>query len=341
MYDATMSDSDGDLSTPTNIPADSDIEQCLRRIVRDAVKKDEEISVNLARSRTEVELGLDSGFFKNNDHWKQKSKELINGAVEEPESPERPKKGAPKPKAGTKRKSDEPPSESKKKVKKSPVDGSDEKDELLVPESEPAKQRESSVLPKSEEESALSEPPDEDSEAAATKENGKPAADDYESDMSSLIDDPPPKKKGRQKKSSSPTATTKSKKSAKAAKSDKSAKELSPDEEEIKRLQSWLLKCGIRKLWHRELAPYQTSKEKIRHLKKMLEDVGMTGRYSAEKARSIKEARELKAELESAKEFSKQWGHEEDETEEKDTGVRRGLKPKGLVDFGDSGEESE
>ena len=366
-----MSDSGSDLSTPVNLPADIEIEQCLRHVVRDAIKKDEEITIKLARSRAEAELGLDVGFFKDNEEWKQRSKELINAAVEEPASPEKmkAKKGAakskpkPVPKAGTKRKSDEVLPKKSKKRKESPVgSGDDLKDEEesvndAVKDSEDSERDEvdekPKAVPKSEEESALSEPPEDVDEPAGPKQNGKSTARDDDSDLSSVIDDAPPKKKKRQKKSTSPSVTKSNLPKSSKPKPDKATpagKDLSPDEEEIKRLQSWLLKCGVRKLWHRELAPYSTSKEKIKHLKSTLEEVGMTGRFSAEKARGIKEARELKAELEAAREFNEQWGHESGDEDDGD-GERvkekvesqptRRLKPKGLVDFGDSGEDSE
>lgn len=361
-----MSESD-DLSTPANLPADSEIEQCLRRVVRDAVKKEEQITINLARSRAEKELGLDAGFFKDNDVWKKKSKDVINQAVDDPESPAEPKT-KPTAKAGTKRKSDET-QPGRKRVKKSPVVNSEDREESEGVAAVQSEQLEADsdhekgkAQPKSEEESALSEPPEDESEPAELKQNGKLPEDD-DSELSSVIDDPPPKKSRQKKKSSSPSAAkSKPAKPSKSSKADKPSKSstkekenatsLSPDEEEIKRLQSWLLKCGIRKLWYRELAPYSTSKEKIQHLKKMLEDVGMTPRYSVEKARQIKEARELRAELEAAREFNEQWGHgsDDEDGEKKDGGgkdpdggevVQRRLKPKGLVDFGDSGEDSD
>ena len=365
-----MSDSGSDLSTPVNLPADTEIEQCLCRVVRDAIKKDEEITIKLARSRAEAELGLDVGFFKDNEEWKQRSKELINAAVEEPASPEKmkAKKGAakskpkPVPKVGTKRKSDEVLPKKSKKRKESPVDSEDDLEDEEESVNGAVKDSEASeidevdekpkAVPRSEEESTLSEPEDED-EPAGPKQKGKSTAGRDDSDLSSVIDDAPPKKKKRQKKSTSPSVTKSNPPKSSKHKPDKATpagKDLSPDEEEIKRLQSWLLKCGVRKLWHRELAPYSTSKEKIKHLKGMLEEVGMTGRFSAEKARGIKEAKELKAELEAAREFNEQWGHESGDEDDGD-GERgkekvesqpmRRLKPKGLVDFGDSGEDSE
>lgn len=410
-----MSDSDGDLSTAADIPADAEIEECIRSVVREAVKKDEEVTVKLARRWAEERLGLEADFLKDNAQWKERSRDLINAAFQAPSSPEVPKKTAaapkskPAPKAGTKRKPDET-QPSRKKQKKTEVSDSDADEDLDKGRDEPVGRADdeevaiaakpNQIQPKSEDESALSDPPEDDNEEQAdTKQNGtgavgdderdlssvidddpppkkkrqkktapaknsktkaakagstskkKASAEDDESELSSVLDDPPPKK-GRKKKSTSPTAT--SKPNAKSA----GGKNLSPDEEEIKRLQSWLLKCGIRKLWHRELAPFDTSREKIKHLKDMLEEAGMTGRFSAEKAKQIKEARELKAELEAATEFNKTWGHDEgdgsegdeEKKEEGDDAKEEGEKkvagggrarPKGYVDFGDSDEESE
>ena len=291
-----MSDSD-DLSTPADLPPDAEIEQCLRRVVRDAIKQDEEITIKIARTRAETELALESGFLKDNEQWKPRSKDLINAAVQDPASPEQPKKSAPKPKlaakAGTKRKSDETqPKKKRQKKSASPVLDSEDDEESVngaaqdSKASEPAEvNSEVKAQPKNEEDSALSEPPEDESEPAELKTNGKPTGDDHDdSDLSSLIDDPPPKKK-RQKKSTSPSDIKAKPKIQKSSKAKPDKPDLSPDEEEIKRLQSWLLKCGIRKLWWRELVPYDTAKEKIKHLKGMLEDVGLTGRYSVEKAR--------------------------------------------------------
>ncbi|KAK4540326.1 hypothetical protein LTR36_009283 [Oleoguttula mirabilis] len=371
--------SDSELSTPANIPADADIEQCLRRIVRDALKADEEITTKSARARAERDLGLDTGFLKDNPQWKKRSKDVIGAAVDEPQSPEKPKKSAPKPKAkpaakaGTKRKSDEAQPR-KKRQKKAPTPVSDEDvveddgEEVEAPKTEAKKaferpqyavddseeepeevkvDAEPAPRAKSEDESALSEPPD-DAEAEAPKVNAKPVEDD-ESDMSVVLDDPPAKKKRQRKSTSTSEAKGKSEKSAKPA---KAPKELSPDEEEIKRLQGWLVKCGIRKVWGVELKKYETSKEKMKHLKSMLSDVGMTGRYSVEKADQIKEARELAADIEAAKEFNEQWGQKgsgsgdeeegggsADEAKSKEDAKPRRLRPKGLIDFGDSGDD--
>lgn len=385
-----MSDSELSEAQSGAVPDASTIESTLRRIVRDALKNDEEITMKIARTKAEEELGLDAGFLKSDVTWKDRSKEIVEAAVDEPESPVKPKKN-PAAKAGRKRKSAEAEEKPRKRARKSPVVESDEEEEEEEEEEKPkpkpkaqararkapapksasdsdeeeeekqepkpkarrAPARKSAGDSDNEEEETKPEPKaaspgqSEDDEAPAKSEETTKPAEDDDSDLSSLIDDPPPPKKKRGKKSTSPSTTTTKKATAKAkAKPAKTAgKDLTPDEEEIKRLQGWLVKCGIRKLWHKELAPYDTSKSKISHLKAMLSDAGMTGRYSVEKARGIKEARELREELEAVEEFNEQWGKEGEgegdegeEEEEKPRETRR--LPKGLVDFGDSGDEA-
>ena len=126
-----------------------------------------------------------------------------------------------------------------------------------------------------------------------------------ESEMSEVLDEAP-KGKGRKRKAESAKPTAKKTETSKIKKP--SEQSTDPQAEEIKRLQGWLIKCGIRKMWHRELAPYNDSKAKAVHLKKLLADAGMTGRYSVEKATQIKEERELQADLEAVQEGAKQWG---------------------------------
>ncbi|KAF2965723.1 hypothetical protein GQX73_g7847 [Xylaria multiplex] len=89
------------------------------------------------------------------------------------------------------------------------------------------------------------------------------------------------------------------------------SKELTGDELEIKKLQGQLVKCGVRKIWGIELKKYGSDgKAKIRHLRGMLRDVGMDGRFSEAKAREIKERRELMGELEAVNEMNELWGLE-------------------------------
>lgn len=140
----------------------------------------------------------------------------------------------------------------------------------------------------------------EESDEGDVKDETKDESDEY-SDVIDVV--PAPKRK------------KKSKDSAKATSSKPAAKKASlpddPQEAEIKKLQSQLTKCGVRKLWHNELKQYgDDSRAKIRHLKKMLSDVGMDGRFSEAKAKEIKETRELLAEAEAAQEMNALWGME-------------------------------
>lgn len=176
----------------------------------------------------------------------------------------------------------------------------------------------------------------------STTSNG--TANDSESELSSVIDEPPPKKKRQPKSASSKPAPKAVKAKGSKAKDDAT---LDPDEAEIKRLQGWLIKCGIRKLWHRELAPYDAPKQKINHLKRLLKDAGMDGRYSLEKARQIKEQRELAADLEAVQEGAKRWGNTPDEDDEEGGGAGKSRRrlAKGLqeLDFlnDDGGDDSD
>ncbi|KAF2753737.1 hypothetical protein EJ05DRAFT_170437 [Pseudovirgaria hyperparasitica] len=197
-------------------------------------------------------------------------------------------------------------------------------------------------------ESELSEVPDEPSPVNNAKKTpptySKSAAVDSESELSDVLDEPPAKKKGR---NTAHTKATRSEKPAKGArKASKAKDDLDPNDAEIKRLQGWLVKCGIRKMWWKELQPYVTPKAKISHLKGMLKDAGMDGRYSLEKARQIMERREMEADLEAVQEGAKRWGQEESEN---DSGghkaggkLRRGLA-KGFkdLDFSDDGIETD
>ncbi|KAL5094688.1 hypothetical protein Trisim1_005424 [Trichoderma cf. simile WF8] len=138
---------------------------------------------------------------------------------------------------------------------------------------------------------------------ADVKDESKPEVNE-EDEYSDVIDEPPPTKRKRGEKKE---ASSKPKASKPAAKKDATPDD--PKEAEIKKLQSQLTKCGIRKLWHIELKQYgDNAGAKIRHLKKMLADIGMDGRFSESKAREIKEMRELQADVEAAQEMDRLWG---------------------------------
>lgn len=133
------------------------------------------------------------------------------------------------------------------------------------------------------------------------------------SELSVVLDEQPGKKK-----SSAKQETTK-----KVTQSVKAASD--PTAEEIKLLQGWLIKCGIRKMWHRELSGCATADAKIRHLKGLLAEAGMPGRYSKEKAEQIRNERELQADLEAVQEGERAWGKPDDDGAEKSPASRKGV----------------
>ena len=166
-------------------------------------------------------------------------------------------------------------------------------------------------------------------------------ADASESEMSEVLDEAP---KGRSRKRKSDSAKPRGKKTENLKSKKPSEQSTNPEAEEIKRLQGWLIKCGIRKMWYKELAPYETTKSKVGHLKRLLADAGMIGRYSIEKANQIKEERELQADLEAVQEGAKQWGKVETVGEDESGRPKRRLA-RGLQDLSflndEDGEETD
>lgn len=98
-------------------------------------------------------------------------------------------------------------------------------------------------------------------------------------------------------------------------------------------------------MWARELAPYDTPRAKIKHLKQMLKDAGMDGRYSVEKAKQIREERELRADLQDVQEEAKKWGTPLSDAKDAQGGrprrrLARSFKSLDFLD-GDEGEETD
>ncbi|KAH7029006.1 uncharacterized protein B0I36DRAFT_324843 [Microdochium trichocladiopsis] len=188
-----------------------------------------------------------------------------------------------------KRKTAKPKTSAKPKPKRKAIESESEVDdnEKSVDEGDTKKEKDDVSSPKTKE--------------AAQPEPESKTGDiiDSDSELSSVIDDPPLKKRGK-------AAAPKDKTKASAA---KPTKELSADEEEVKKLQGQLVKCGIRKIWGIELKKYgDDAKAKIRHLRGMLADAGMTGRFSEARAKEIKEQRELMADLEAVTDMNALWG---------------------------------
>jgi len=65
------------------MPSDPELEQALRRQVREALKKgqdDASITVASMRKAAEEALGLEEGFYKRNEKWKEESKRIVHEA---------------------------------------------------------------------------------------------------------------------------------------------------------------------------------------------------------------------------------------------------------------------
>lgn len=181
-----------------------------------------------------------------------------------------------------------------------------------VPDEKFQTKRASSIKKQEDSESELSELKDEDLEIKTSKAEKL----EDESEMSDVLDETPKPKRHRKSKSemaaskdkpkSAPSSSTKPKTKAKAK---TASADVTPQEAEIKTLQSQLVKCGIKKAWGIYLKQFgDDSKAKIKHLKEMLKDAGITGRFSNERAAEVKEARELAADLEAVKEGEEKWG---------------------------------
>lgn len=142
-----------------------------------------------------------------------------------------------------------------------------------------------------------------------------------DSELSVLIDEPP-----KRKRKSSTKEKGKGTKEKTKTRSRKSGPELSKDEETIKRLkvrltiplvhasahstaslassltrpsQSFVVACGVRKVWSKFFKAENADRpsDQIRALRKLLAELGMTGRLSLEQAKAIREKRELEQEL--------------------------------------------
>ena len=77
-----MSDSDLSDAPFAPCPPDSELEQALRKQVRDALKTGDgsSITVSLMRKAAEEALGLEAGFYKKDEKWKEESKRIVHEA---------------------------------------------------------------------------------------------------------------------------------------------------------------------------------------------------------------------------------------------------------------------
>ncbi|KIK92529.1 hypothetical protein PAXRUDRAFT_829858 [Paxillus rubicundulus Ve08.2h10] len=124
--------------------------------------------------------------------------------------------------------------------------------------------------------------------------------DPMEAELSSVFDDPPKKRRKKQEKDS-----VKPQKAEKAKRVKKTKEAPSKAEETVNKLKSIVAACGVRKVWKKEFEGLDTPSQQIKRLHEILRDLGMPSRYSLEKAKTIKEQRELAQELKDVQEFEK------------------------------------
>ncbi|GIK01339.1 hypothetical protein Aspvir_005373 [Aspergillus viridinutans] len=323
-----VSESDDDSDSNQLAAASKPSDEALEKALRDAVAKIyrsakmEELTVKRVRLAAERALGLEEGFFKGDSAWKSKSDLIIKDEVEvqnrlaqepaqeedeEEDIPLSPEKTA---KPSKRAKPTSTPTSRKRKKKETPEPKVSDDEQTGAPsDSEDEVKDRTGRQSKTKSERADS--------ADAAEEAADTEKADSESEMSVVLDEEP--KPSRKRGRSSESTSAKGKKKAPAKPKEAG---LDPNEAEIKRLQGWLVKCGIRKVWSRELAPFDTPKAKIKHLKDMLKDAGMDGRYSLEKAKQIKEKREFEADLAMIKEGERHWGRGSVE-EESDSNLPR------------------
>ncbi|ORX54608.1 hypothetical protein DM01DRAFT_1335744 [Hesseltinella vesiculosa] len=169
------------------------------------------------------------------------------------------------------------------------VDESEQDEEEVVPKSKKRSRARAALQDSDDDESAG------EGQGGDVSPNENDTSDDDDnksSDDSDLESEAPPKKK--KKETSSAKKTSASKKT-----SAEPIKVTGKSEETIKRLKSYISKCGVVKRWNVELADCRSAKAQIDKLKSILEDLGVEGRPTLEKCKAVKDARELRSELDS------------------------------------------
>ncbi|KAK4683666.1 hypothetical protein P7C73_g6568, partial [Tremellales sp. Uapishka_1] len=162
---------------------------------------------------------------------------------------------------------------------------------------------------------------DSDDEGEQGARNGSNPKDPRSDSELSSVYDVPPSRKGR--KSDAVGMGKMSKK--KSGKKDPN-EGLSSDEAKVADLKRIVTACGVRKQWTKEFSDCPSARSQISHLQRILANLGMKGQPTMGKARSLKEKRELAAELNDVQEF------------EASRGLSK-MKRRSVVDMDDEGKE--
>ncbi|KAL9085395.1 MAG: hypothetical protein Q9159_004739 [Coniocarpon cinnabarinum] len=303
------------------MPSDAKLTRALENAVEDLFEEDSDnVRPKAVRASASERLGLEVDWFANTEEWKARSKKIVQTKYEQlvkiAEDVDR------------------------NTVKRKTVDSTE-----AVASTRPTKKRTTETdLSKCESEATMqpaseTEGPSRASEGSTFPASGSEATENNalgqyidDGDLSSPIDEPPSKQRRKKKDAS---VSTESKKKSSGVKSKKGpASTTSAPDAELKELQNQLVQCGVRKVWQFHLKQFETHKQKIAELKRMLREVGMEGRFSKEKAKQIKETRELQADIEAIQEGEGRWGKKE-----RDTRRSTGPAQTRVIDFDD--EESD
>ncbi|KAJ2805966.1 hypothetical protein H4R20_001879 [Coemansia guatemalensis] len=130
-----------------------------------------------------------------------------------------------------------------------------------------------------------------DDAAKSTEEKGN---SENEDEFSDVVDEEPVPARRSKKRDTSDNAPAPRKRAKTTADSEGGVAKGSAAT--IANLKSYISKCGLRKTWSKELAGMNGAQQ-VRHLKKILQDLGMEGRPTLEKCKQIKAKRDLQAEL--------------------------------------------
>ncbi|KAJ2002837.1 hypothetical protein H4R26_003394 [Coemansia thaxteri] len=133
---------------------------------------------------------------------------------------------------------------------------------------------------------------------AALNANAADEEASEESDNADDFSDTAPKKRAAAATNQSPVAAKRAKtaKSGDGKSNNTGGKVSKANESTISNLKQYVVKCGLRKVWSKELAGLDGAQQ-IQHLKALLEELGMEGRPTLDKCKQIKAKRDLQAEL--------------------------------------------
>ncbi|CEP09231.1 hypothetical protein [Parasitella parasitica] len=253
---------------------------------------------------TQIRSALESHFGLGKDALKEKPyKKTINVLIDKiygelqqtqgqnpqehtPEASDSSREASPTKTLSKKRKAPSPEKETEKLAPKKAKMETDkeEKKEAKSKKASRAKKQSKKIISDSEEEEEDDEDEKKEDEEMkyVSDEDDKKEQDDEKDDReeNDSFSPPPAKKRASKNPTKSNAAATK-------------------DDGSVKRLKQFINKCGVRKVWSKELADCKSTSAEISKLKSMLQDLGVHGRPTLEKCEAVKKERELKAELDS------------------------------------------